>query len=576
MSPFRLAVPGALAVALAATAAAGAQLETVTLGAAPAPIAALLVSGGEGGDLRLALGALPLAPAGRPPVPVLTMAEIEGASLLAGLDEGIAGVEIHLYAIDARGEVAAGFSEGFRIDLAQTGDAVRGGGVRHLGRLDLGPGTYSLRLLVRNRRTRAFGLRHAELVVPGPGDSAPPPPVASAGDSWLEAHSPRLQGPELAPLPVRPTPPADAASAPAPPAPGLPRPSARPAPEPRLDRRGRARAAEIGAAYRSALGTLAAGDRFGAIAAVAELKKRAVTASTGQGFGELAAAEKTVISGIEARDPSLLLPLALFHQDLGRHYKTAASWLLARHSFGMAVALAETYAARQPEEGASVRAAQTVVVLAELAIETRAWRMADELFVRALALAPLEPSALLGRAALAARLGDRDLARASLDQLLKHQPDHREARLRRALLAAREGDARRAEAGLAELARGAQTDWITALAYQELGRLLLERQQIGRAIAVLAEGSGRLPRDQSLLVALAYLFERSGRTSALQAVLGRLEPQVAADISPRLRFSQAPAAEIAELRQALLAAALLRQAELAAVLGPARAPAGGG
>jgi Flp pilus assembly protein TadD len=202
--------------------------------------------------------------------------------------------------------------------------------------------------------------------------------------------------------------------------------------------------------------------------------------------------------------------------------------------------------------------------------------MADELFARALALAPQEPSALLGRAALAAKLGDRDLARASLDQLLKHQPDHREARLRRALLADREGDARGAEAALAELARGAQTDWITALAYQELGRLLLERRQTGRAIAVLAEGSGRLPREQSLLVALAYLYERSGRTSALQAVLARLEPQTTADISPRLRFSQAPAAEIAELRQALLAAALLRQGELAAVLGPARAPAGGG
>lgn len=574
MSPVRLAALGVTALDLAAAAAAGAELEPVALGATPTPVAALLVSGGEGGDLRLALGAQPLAPAGEAPVPVLIVAEIEGASLLAGLDEGVAGVEVHVYAIDARGDVAAGFSEGIRIELAQAGEAVRGGGVRHFGLLDLRPGTYSLRLLVRNRRTRAFGLRHGELVVGGPGSAAPPPAVAAAGGSWLEARSPRLSGQELPTLAAGPPMVAAQAVPPARAAPLPPRSAAEPAPQRPLDRRGRARAAEIGAGYRRALATLAAGDRFAAIAAMVELEKN--SAERSRGLTELAAAENAVISGIAVRDPSLLLPIALFHQDLGRSYKTAASWPLARHSLGLAVSIAETYAARSSEEGARERAAQTIVVLADLAIETGSWRLADELFARALAVAPREASALVGRAALAAKLGDRDLARASLDELLKHRPDHREARLRRALLRAREGEPKRAEASLAELTRGGQTDWITALAYQELGRLLLERQQVGRAIAVLAEGSGRLPRDQAILVALAHLYERTGRASALQAVLARLVPQTAAEISPRFRFSQAPAAEIAELRQALLAAALLHQARLANVLSPRQAPGGGG
>ena len=172
-------------------------------------------------------------------------------------------------------------------------------------------------------------------------------------------------------------------------------------------------------------------------------------------------------------------------------------------------------------------------------------------------------------------MGNRDVERTSLTTLLARDPRHREARLRRALLASREGEERRAEETLGGLAREPQNDWITSLAYQELGRLLLERREYARAITLLAEGSARLPEDQPLLTALAYGYERAGRISALRATLARLQPRPAAGMTPRQRISQAPAAELAELRQALLAAALLRQGELAGALPGAAARSGG-
>jgi VWFA-related protein len=132
-------------------------------------------------------------------VPVVI--EIGGDSLLAGPRPASLPVEIYAYALDDTGAVHDFFSQTVGVDLAKAGPSLRQGGVKFFGHLDLLPGEYSLRVLVRNAASGVSGLKVATVRVSAAGAAAAPvllpPLVPETPNRWLMVREqPRGEGPQ--------------------------------------------------------------------------------------------------------------------------------------------------------------------------------------------------------------------------------------------------------------------------------------------------------------------------------------------------------------------------------------------
>ncbi|MES1242051.1 MAG: VWA domain-containing protein [Acidobacteriota bacterium] len=185
-----------------------------------------LSAGEETGVLRTSVLAAPF-PGSTPTaawVPVLV--EVDGESLLAGVDGWSVPVEIYGYAFDAQGQARDYFSQTLGLDLLKTGAALKQNGLKFFGHLDLPPGDWSVRVLVRNAATGAAGLRTVSVHVPEPGPGSPvllpaffpePPgrwlmvrearpeegveyPFLSGGTPYIPASLPRLSPGREAPV----------------------------------------------------------------------------------------------------------------------------------------------------------------------------------------------------------------------------------------------------------------------------------------------------------------------------------------------------------------------------------------
>jgi VWFA-related protein len=119
-------------------------------------------------------------------VPVII--EVGGRSLLAGQSNDKLNVELYTYVSNDRGEMKGFFSQVVALDLAKTRQTVLATGLKYYGHLDLPPGQYRIRVLVRNAETGKTGVESIALAVP-PYDSAQPvllPPLfLEAPGSWL-------------------------------------------------------------------------------------------------------------------------------------------------------------------------------------------------------------------------------------------------------------------------------------------------------------------------------------------------------------------------------------------------------
>ena len=75
-------------------------------------------------------------------------------------------VEIYIYALDHNGTIQGFLTQTVGLDLTKVEPVLRQSGLKFFGHVDLPPGTYSLRTLVRNGTTGETGLRVSELKVP--------------------------------------------------------------------------------------------------------------------------------------------------------------------------------------------------------------------------------------------------------------------------------------------------------------------------------------------------------------------------------------------------------------------------
>jgi VWFA-related protein len=146
-----------------------------------------IASGADAGAIDIDLLAASFRGAGgRAYVPVIV--EVPGSQLLAGQNGSRLGVEIYIYASNARGEMRDFLTQVVNLDLQPLRAVLARTGFKYYGHLELEPGEHQVRVLVRNAETGRSGAASVGLEVPAyaPGEPALLPPffLESAGE-WV-------------------------------------------------------------------------------------------------------------------------------------------------------------------------------------------------------------------------------------------------------------------------------------------------------------------------------------------------------------------------------------------------------
>jgi VWFA-related protein len=162
-----------------------------------------VLAGQEGGQLEMAVVAAPFRLGGaKAYVPVLI--EVSGASLLRQPAGDVLATEIYAYAINAEGGIADYVVQQLGLEVAKVTAALRQSGLKFYGHFDLAPGDYNLRVLVRNAKTGASGLRVLPLTVPAMTADAPellPPLFPEPPGRWLMTRESEQPGERQVPYP---------------------------------------------------------------------------------------------------------------------------------------------------------------------------------------------------------------------------------------------------------------------------------------------------------------------------------------------------------------------------------------
>jgi tetratricopeptide (TPR) repeat protein len=248
----------------------------------------------------------------------------------------------------------------------------------------------------------------------------------------------------------------------------------------------------------------------------------------------------------------VLAPVTLLHEDTYVAYLDLGSSPLTRHSRTMTADLVQFYAEQGDSQESQLMASGMMASLAGRFQEAYLDSAASELFALALDVDPRNVAALQGLAGIYERRGEYERTVLYLEELADVDPLNREGRLRLAVNLARVDRQREAGETLRQLVQEPENDWVLALAYQELARILTSNGDFSSARALLEEAVGRLPRDPSLSIQLAYLSDRDESADANTDLLLSLRLCAAeGSESPRYLYSQVPKSALEDLRRAL-------------------------
>ena len=143
-----------------------------------------VMGGVESGEIDASvLAAGFAADSGKAYAPVLI--EARGVDLIGGLEQGTVPLQVYAYALDEHGIVRDFFVRAMGLDLAQAGAALRQTGLKYWGHFDLDPGSYSVRVLIRNDATGHRALTTALLEVPGESPTLQPPLFPEQPGKWV-------------------------------------------------------------------------------------------------------------------------------------------------------------------------------------------------------------------------------------------------------------------------------------------------------------------------------------------------------------------------------------------------------
>ncbi len=519
--------------------------------------AALLLSGQEGGEIPLGALALPI-PGDTDKTRLLVRVRVDGKALLAGQTGDVLRIEGDLYAMGAGGGVQGSALVRVEIDLASQRAVIERDGVDLLAGLDLKPGSYSLRMLVRNLDTGKLAVRNLTLSVPDPATlkDAPlpsPPPSTDPRPTVRMADLGPLDPP---PFPDdAPLPPTTRATAPA--------PAPAPVPETAEGRRLRALART---AYRQALGLLASGQESEAVNAMAtfedSLLLRAERPVMVERLVEIEAGAVRELAGV---DLDSLVPLLFLHQRLYR--EAAAKQRLQGSTVARDVLLQGMELLRAAGPGWAPLVRRFLSAFGVEMMRSGVYHRGEQALRLVLAADPTDELSLLELATDAERRGDHAAAIPILESLLQAHGENPEIRLRLAIDLGRSGRTAEAEQRLTAIIREETGGWRLSLAYQELAHLRLAANQTGAAERIVREGLGRLAGDEKLTLLLADLQERSGQMISTRQLLNAFRPEGKdGSGAARRRYSTPPEEPLATALAALAQEAATRRPALAKAL----------
>lgn len=119
-------------------------------------------------------------------VPVIL--EIAGRALLEGQKDDKLNVEIYAYASDSQHQMRDFFTQRVGLDLGKSRKAFEESGLKYYGHLDLAPGSYLVRVLVRNAQNGRTAVESVRVEVPSYDQAQPvllPPFFMEQGSKWL-------------------------------------------------------------------------------------------------------------------------------------------------------------------------------------------------------------------------------------------------------------------------------------------------------------------------------------------------------------------------------------------------------
>ncbi|MEM7351748.1 MAG: hypothetical protein AAF657_13205 [Acidobacteriota bacterium] len=154
-----------------------------------AEVAHRIFNGGDGGEIALAALAVALPTTG-PVTRVRTLVEIDGTTLPSHDAAAAPWLEVYIYAIGAGQQVAAHLADAFQIVSEQGVDSTESGFKLH-GQLELAPGAYQLRVLVRHPQGGVDGATTMRLVLPDSAGGQALPLLAEPA-RWVAVRSTTL------------------------------------------------------------------------------------------------------------------------------------------------------------------------------------------------------------------------------------------------------------------------------------------------------------------------------------------------------------------------------------------------
>jgi hypothetical protein len=124
-------------------------------------------------------------------VPVVV--EMPGDKFLEGVDGGVLTANLFIYAFDKKNQVRDNLAQRIALDVVEEVDTIRAGGLRYFGTLQLPPGDYAIKAVVRVEETGKVGFVRSDVHVPEFDQAAVLPPVFLADSAnWVTlAGSPR-------------------------------------------------------------------------------------------------------------------------------------------------------------------------------------------------------------------------------------------------------------------------------------------------------------------------------------------------------------------------------------------------
>lgn len=156
------------------------------------------VMGEESGSIVTAVLAAPFAGGAGGAALVPVVVEVDGPTLLAGKQGAQLPVEIYIYALDKSGAVRDFVTQTVGLDLTKAEPVLRQTGLKFFGHLELPPGDYSLRTLIRNGATGSSSLTVTEVRVPAfaAGQPALVPPLFqdAAPGRWINLRQAKQEG----------------------------------------------------------------------------------------------------------------------------------------------------------------------------------------------------------------------------------------------------------------------------------------------------------------------------------------------------------------------------------------------